>query len=183
MWRFSTWTQRSYELVHNMRNGDPLRNHRVIPRLSTGIDRLFHFPTFRCVITCLSRMRGTSHPETGPKRPSNPPRPCQARVAPAKAAQGQRSLRTQGLRARTSGGVGHSVRGDAAKRRKTKDSMSRWLDTVRRRSGKATNQYETPLRRGFSFLGSRFLAPRMSASIYLGAASAVSPPNIWERET
>jgi hypothetical protein len=114
---FSMWTQRSYELVHNMRNDDPLRNHRVIPRLSTGIDRLFHFPTFRCVLPCLSRMRGTSHPETGPKRPSNPPRPCQARVAPAKAAQGQRSLRTQGLRARSSDGVGHSVRGDAAKRR------------------------------------------------------------------
>jgi hypothetical protein len=56
-------------------------------------------------------------PGNGSQTTKQSARPCQARVAKAKAAQGQRSLRTQGLRARPSDGVGHSVRGDAAKRR------------------------------------------------------------------
>jgi hypothetical protein len=73
--------------VHNKRNDHPPRNHRVI-LLSTAIVRNLHFTSTSAVVTFFPRMRGTSHPETGPKRPSNPPGPARPGSPRATAAEG-----------------------------------------------------------------------------------------------
>src|SRR5262249_13306975 len=108
----------AYVLIHKKRTTAQPFVHRVIPSLSTAALQSFHYPNEFAVVTCLSRMRGTRHPETGPKRPSDPPRPCQARVAAATAAQGHADPGYSGTtKPDLPSESDHSFGGDAARRR------------------------------------------------------------------
>jgi hypothetical protein len=157
--------QRSGPVVHNGSRCDPQAHHRVMPSLSTAIGRTFHFPARHPVLTCVPRMRDTRHPETGPKRSRNPPGPARPGSPKAKAAQGQRPAGTRGI-SRPNLRRSRSLRCERrSKASLNNDSMSHWMDTVRRRSDKAANQDETPLKRGFSFsapgkLSARWLSRR-----------------------